>query len=1126
METNKGKIGAYYLWSRNVLGNFKSDSIPPTLCNDVYSTPIADSLKPDTNNCITQLMMDAQYNATNAYNLYRDSLQTAFQNGYIKHCMNINDSFHATIPFDEYHYTLYYYDQAENLVKTIPPQGVHPITSPALLTDITNYRSGTFLFPIYPTDSLSSRYWFNTINSPLQQATPDGDTTRFWYDRLGRLALSQNAVQKPYNFSYTEYDPLGRIIEVGQLSTYISYDSITFSHHAGHLPPLRHGYLDTITRNDSALNFWIRVSNHTQVTHTYYDSVAFPHIPLQQINLRKRISTITYADFGYHGAVADTIKDTVGLLVIYTIPKDTNLYNNAIHYTYDIEGNVTTQLTDVPADSAVRQRFKRTDYYYDLISGKVNELIYQHDSTDQFMQAYEYDADNRITDVLTSHDSLYWEEDANYQYYWHGPLAREELGRRQVQGLDYAYTLNGWIKGVNSSIAVPSYDMGGDGDVHGPNATVGRDAYGFTLNYFNGDYRPIGNSYMEATGLPITSLYNGNVTGAAYSIKHLKPSTIGWVYEYDQLNRYRGQTTWIHPDRLLDNWSTGHTSPAAEEKVNYDENGNILTYIRHGNTTVGPDAMDSLNYYYNKGTNQLNWVHDTVPATNYPDDIDNQTPGNYKYNAIGELAKDDSGRIDTIIWNVYGKVQEIAKSTATQSIGIFFKYDPLGNRIKKITAITPISHCFTCVVAPPVYDTTDYARDAQGNILAVYNRTKDTVKLSEWDLYGSKRLGTLDTNLRVYPPIATTYTTVMDSSTISYLEGQKQYELTNHLGNVLATINDRKLSVDTNHDGHTDYYLSNTISAGDYYPFGMPIPGRRFQLLADSCYRFGFNGKMFDKDIYGDKGSYDYGMRMYNPRLGKFLSVDPLTLKYPHYSPYMFAGDKPTWAVDLDGLEDSTATIVFTPLPQPQPHFHSADYQAKYSPLWVWAEFADAVNNTLIGPLIDAANKIKDPNTSTVDKVVTGVDAAFYLGTMFGGEDPMESEHLDNPNGAKTGSAVEKQNSGTTENANAQQQATTHPNPYGSPGKPDHQAGTASAVKDLNKEVKPGEKVLSNKRVQGLNSNRRPDAQIVNKNGVTRKIIEVERKPRSARNIKREKEYDKLGVPHETRPIKGTNNQQ
>jgi RHS repeat-associated protein len=68
--------------------------------------------------------------------------------------------------------------------------------------------------------------------------------------------------------------------------------------------------------------------------------------------------------------------------------------------------------------------------------------------------------------------------------------------------------------------------------------------------------------------------------------------------------------------------------------------------------------------------------------------------------------------------------------------------------------------------------------------------------------------------------------------------------------------------------------------------------------LADG-YRFGFNGKEDDRET----GTQDYGFRIYNPQLGKFLSVDPLTKSYPWYTPYQFAGNSPIWAVDLDGLE-------------------------------------------------------------------------------------------------------------------------------------------------------------------------------------------------------------------------------
>jgi uncharacterized protein RhaS with RHS repeats len=54
----------------------------------------------------------------------------------------------------------------------------------------------------------------------------------------------------------------------------------------------------------------------------------------------------------------------------------------------------------------------------------------------------------------------------------------------------------------------------------------------------------------------------------------------------------------------------------------------------------------------------------------------------------------------------------------------------------------------------------------------------------------------------------------------------------------------------------------------------------------------------------GGNQTYDYGFRIYNPSLGKFLSVDPLSGKFAYYSPYQYAGNTPIVAIDLDGLED------------------------------------------------------------------------------------------------------------------------------------------------------------------------------------------------------------------------------
>jgi RHS repeat-associated protein len=81
----------------------------------------------------------------------------------------------------------------------------------------------------------------------------------------------------------------------------------------------------------------------------------------------------------------------------------------------------------------------------------------------------------------------------------------------------------------------------------------------------------------------------------------------------------------------------------------------------------------------------------------------------------------------------------------------------------------------------------------------------------------------------------------------------------------------------------------------------MQLQGRTF---SSENYRYGFNGKEKDPETYGEGNIYDYGFRVYNPRLGKFLSVDPLCASYPFYTPYQFAGNKPIAAIDLDGLEE------------------------------------------------------------------------------------------------------------------------------------------------------------------------------------------------------------------------------
>ena len=63
-----------------------------------------------------------------------------------------------------------------------------------------------------------------------------------------------------------------------------------------------------------------------------------------------------------------------------------------------------------------------------------------------------------------------------------------------------------------------------------------------------------------------------------------------------------------------------------------------------------------------------------------------------------------------------------------------------------------------------------------------------------------------------------------------------------------------------------------------------------------------YNGKEL-LDENADLGWLDYGFRNYDPQIGRFPQLDPLSWEYPYYTPYQFAGNDPIANVDLDGLE-------------------------------------------------------------------------------------------------------------------------------------------------------------------------------------------------------------------------------
>ncbi len=129
--------------------------------------------------------------------------------------------------------------------------------------------------------------------------------------------------------------------------------------------------------------------------------------------------------------------------------------------------------------------------------------------------------------------------------------------------------------------------------------------------------------------------------------------------------------------------------------------------------------------------------------------------------------------------------------------------------------------------------------------------------------------------------------------------GMKFFELSNHLGNVLVTISDKKFEIDAKEDGNVENYKADVVGANDYYPGGMLMPGR--SVAAAGGYRFGFNGKENDNEIKGLGNQIAFEARIYDPRIGRFLSVDPVIKSYE--SGYMAFAGNPIWFTDPDGRD-------------------------------------------------------------------------------------------------------------------------------------------------------------------------------------------------------------------------------
>ncbi|WP_317897793.1 RHS repeat-associated core domain-containing protein [Aurantibacillus circumpalustris] len=831
---------------------------------------------PQKNACVINLLNTALTQAEAKYQETIAAVTVTFQNAWKNHCFNtLNETFTRSFNgADEYNYTLYYYDLAGNLQRTVPPNGADP----GILTSVTVAISPTItVLPAYSSSSavaynFVNDYHYDSYNNLVDESSVDGGKTTYYYDNVGRILGSQNAKQMAASTStdvicsYTIYDYIGRITETGQAHFAT----------AGYLSDISAALSPSTPREEVTKIYYDRATNTTSVLTAFTNSV--------QQNLRNRVAFVTYQD-------------------VYST--NVNNYNHATYYSYDDHGNVVELVQHNKQLDIFNQGFRTIKYDFELISGNMVKASYQSKKPDQFIHKYYYDDDNRLKEVFTSKDEINWDRDAKYFYYEHGPLARVERADKKVQGTDYFYTIHGWIKGINSDALSQTSDAGKDGttgnkylssynDVH---EWIAKDAMAFSLNYYNTstitDYKAIKtftttdvNPLMSITGFSNNAhpfyldnnsanlvgdgadLFNGNISSMTTSFIDKDPTNsisnnttfpLLTAYRYDQLQRITKMKTFRNWNSSSLSWNAGTTSNydnAYKMNLSYDNNGNILNLIRKGpgnGISSGSSLnMDSLVYtYYNTGitgidynSNKLRCVNDVVSDNNYGDDIDDFacelaeeiTVGNsihfgdrrYYYDRIGNMTADNGESIMEVKWTVDRKIKSIERDPAllsnsnTTRPDIEYEYNSQRQRVSKLVKPRDPTSKLLRPVQEWVY--TYYVYDASGNVMATYNRAAanvsgnsfvDKLSLNEHHIYGAKRLATARNSNTL---IAWTYgfdnpcgeeisncrgaatsgpspgpTIAVSGYNTERNLGYKDFELSNHLGNVVTTVSDRKI---------------------------------------------------------------------------------------------------------------------------------------------------------------------------------------------------------------------------------------------------------------------------------------------------------------------------------------------
>ncbi len=738
--------------------------------------------------------------------------------------------------------TYYVYNEYNQLAYVIPPLASAPSVVPATV------------------ENLYYQYRYDGRNRLVEKKLPGKGWEYMVYDKADRLIMNQDANLRPdKRWLFTKYDQFSRVIYTGitadpngreGIQAYVDYNFTDNYEKSGSFT--RNG----LTVEYTGLNAF-PTSMDQLLSVNYYDTypTGTPAVPTQVLGQN------VLPQNAQNAAVSTKSLPTASY--VKNIENDNWTKN---YFWYDTKGrsigshsiNHLGGYTKTESELGFSGVPLKTHVYHLRKTGEIGVTV---------KERFVYDSQNRLKQHFHQVDSQPEELLVENTYNERSQLSNKKVGNN-LQSIDYAYNIRGWMTGINRD-QMSLTDLGGK-------------LFSYKIRY----NEKLGIDNPDPVLFPgknVIPKYNGNIAEVDWkSIKNIgnnppaDPKRYG--YAYDTLNRL----TAGYYQNPLNPYSKENT-----ESIDYDLNGNITglyrTSIIESGTTA--TAIDRLIYTYASG-NRSNTLSSIVDYQNNPSGYEGGG-GIIHHDLNGNMDKMADKNIEKITYNYLNLPNKIEYGGGMK---IESKYSASGIKLQKKV---PRNECgiMNCT---GFMDTTDdldgfhYLSSISSNtgggdfsemrIFSAESARAMQMQAFSEDSTAKVPMGVKTADLRFFPTAEGFY---------DYKKGQYIYQYKDHLGNTRVSF------------GRSSSGIVQIVDVNDYYPFGMNHLGTGSALFGQGSYKnYKYNGKELQ-----ETGVYDYGARMYMPDIGRWGVVDPLAEKMTRHSPYNYAFNNPIRFIDPDGRQ-------------------------------------------------------------------------------------------------------------------------------------------------------------------------------------------------------------------------------